>query len=112
MIEHSRTFEYSGRWLALLQWGGQMRTFVLLTILLNVLTVPWGLVPEGAASAGTLILAAAALLGKMAVVAAAIVVIESTVAKWRFFRIPEYLGVSLLLAALGTIAAYATGVAA
>jgi formate hydrogenlyase subunit 4 len=38
-----------------------------------------------------------------------IVVIESTVAKWRFFRIPEYLGVSLLLAALATVAAYVIG---
>jgi formate hydrogenlyase subunit 4 len=109
MIEHSRTFEYSGRWLALMQWGGQMRTFVLLTILLNVLTVPWGLVPDGAASPLSLTVAVVALLAKMAVVCGVIVVIESTVAKWRFFRIPEYLGVSLLLAALATVAAYVIG---
>ena len=109
MIEHSRTFEYSGRWLALMQWGGQMRTFVLLTILLNVLTVPWGLVPDGAASPLTFAVAVFALLAKMAVVCGVIVVIESTVAKWRFFRIPEYLGVSLLLAALATVAAYVIG---
>jgi formate hydrogenlyase subunit 4 len=106
MIEKSRTIEYSGRLLALMEWGGQMRTFVLLTILLNVLTVPWGLVAEGAANPATLAAAALALLGKMLLVCVLIVVIESTVAKWRFFRVPEYLGASFFLAALATITSY------
>ncbi len=109
MIERSRTLEYSGRYLALMEWGGQMRFFVLLTILLNVLTVPWGLVPENAASPLTLLLAAGALLAKMLVVCGLIVVIESTVAKWRFFRIPEYLGASFLLATLASLASYLIG---
>ncbi len=47
MIEASRTLEYSGQELALMEWGGAMRFFVLLTILLNVLTAPWGLAPDG-----------------------------------------------------------------
>ena len=106
MVERSRTLEYSGRWLALMEWGSQMRTFVLLTILLNVLTVPWGLVAEGSASLASFAVAGASLLAKMLVIAGLIVVIESTVAKWRFFRIPEYLGASFLLATLATITAY------
>ncbi|HTS14950.1 MAG TPA: NADH-quinone oxidoreductase subunit H [Candidatus Sulfotelmatobacter sp.] len=110
MIDHSRTLEYSGRLLALITWGGQMRLLVLLTILLNVLTVPWGLVPAAAAGPISLALAAVALSAKVLVVCAAIVVIESTAAKWRFFRIPEYLGASFLLAALATVTAYLTGV--
>jgi len=109
MIERSRTIEYSGRLLALMEWGGEMRFFVLLTILLNVLTVPWGLVPEGAASPLTMAGAALALFAKMLVVCGVIVVIESTVAKWRFFRIPEYLGASFLLATLATITSYLIG---
>lgn len=112
MIDHSRTLEYSGRLLALVEWGGQMRFLVLLTILLNVLTVPWGLVPDGHADALTLLLAAGALVIKVLVVCGLIVVIESTVAKWRFFRIPEYLGASFLLAALATVTAYLTGLGA
>ena len=109
MIDHSRTIEYSGRLLALMEWGGQMRFLVLLTILLNVLTTPWGLVPDGGASALTFAVAALSLTLKVLVVCAVIVVVESTVAKWRFFRIPEYLGASFLLAALATITAYLTG---
>lgn len=109
MIDHSRTLEFSGRYLALMEWGGQMRFFVLCTILLNVLTTPWGLTPEGGASVITLALAAAALLAKLLVVIAIIVVIESTVAKWRFFRIPEYLGASFLLATLAMVGFYLIG---
>lgn len=106
MIDHSRTLEFSGRYLALVEWGGQMRFFVLCTILLNVLSGPWGLVGEGSASLLTFALAAVALLLKILVVVGLVVVIESTVAKWRFFRIPEYLGASFLLAALATVAYY------
>jgi formate hydrogenlyase subunit 4 len=109
MIDHSRTLEYSGRLLALMEWGGQMRFLVLLTILLNVLTVPWGLVPADTASVVTIVGAALALGTKVLVVCGLIVVIESTVAKWRFFRIPEYLGASFLLAALATVTAYLSG---
>ena len=109
MIDHSRTLEYSGRLLALLEWGGQMRFVVLLTILLNVLTVPWGLAPADSQTPLSLLIAAAALVGKILVVCGVIVIIESTVAKWRFFRIPEYLGTSFLLAALASVTAYLAG---
>jgi formate hydrogenlyase subunit 4 len=109
MIDHSRSLEYSGRLLALMEWGGHMRFLVLLTILLNVLTVPWGLVATDTASVATILIAALALVAKVLVVCGVIVVVESTVAKWRFFRISEYLGTSFLLAALATVTAYLTG---
>lgn len=107
-IEASRTLEYSGQALALMEWGGAMKFFVLLTILLNVLTAPWGLMPEGGTSVLAVGLAIISLLGKMGVICALIVVIESTVAKWRFFRIPEFLGAAFILAALALVAFYLT----
>jgi formate hydrogenlyase subunit 4 len=108
MIESSRTLEYSGQALALMEWGGAMRLFVLLTILLNVLTAPWGLAPEGATTALAVLAALGSLLLKMLVVCLVIVGIESTVAKWRFFRIPEFLGAAFILAALAVVAFYLT----
>jgi len=54
------------------------------------------------------IVAIISLLLKMLVVCVVIVVIESTVAKWRFFRIPEYLGSAFILAALALVAYYLT----
>ena len=109
MIENSRLIEYSGQDLALMEWGGAMKTFVLLTILLNVLTAPWGLSPEGAMTVLTIVISIISLLAKMLVVCVVIVVVESSVAKWRFFRIPEYLGATFVLAALAVVAFYMTG---
>jgi formate hydrogenlyase subunit 4 len=109
MIESSRTIEFSGRGLALMEWGGAMRFFVLLTILLNVLTVPWGLAPEHASRLGVAVLVAiGSLLLKMLIVCLLIVMIESSVAKWRFFRIPEFLGAAFILATLAFITFYLT----
>jgi len=109
MIEASRLIEYSGSDLALMEWGGAMKFFVLLTILLNVLSTPAGLAPEGVsglALVGALALAVVALLGKMLLICVVIALIESSVAKWRFFRVPEFLGAALTLAALALLANY------
>lgn len=108
MIEASRLVEYSGRDLALMEWGGAMKLFVLLTILLNVLTTPWGLAPEGRTTVLAVVVALASLLLKMLAVCVVIVVIESTVAKWRFFRIPEFLGAAFILAVLAVVTFYLT----
>jgi formate hydrogenlyase subunit 4 len=108
MIETSRILEYSGQELALMEWGGAMKVFVLLTILLNVLTTPWGLAREGGTSMLAIVVAIASLLVKMLLVCGVIVVIESTVAKWRFFRIPEFLGAAFILAGLALVAFYLT----
>jgi formate hydrogenlyase subunit 4 len=106
MIEASRTIEYSGQQLALMEWGGFMRFFVLLTILLNVLTAPWGLAPEGATTLLTIVVALGTLLLKMLVICVVIVFIESSVAKWRFFRIPEFLGAALIIAGVALVTFY------
>ena len=46
MIDESKSLEYSGRGMALVKWGGQMKLFVLMCIFLNVLVTPWGLARE------------------------------------------------------------------
>jgi formate hydrogenlyase subunit 4 len=111
MIEASRTLEFSGQDLALMEWGGFMRFFVLLTILLNVLTAPWGLAPEQATTPFSMLVALVTLLLKMSVICGVIVVIESSLAKWRFFRIPEFLGAAVILAGLALVTFYLTNAA-
>lgn len=108
MIEHSRSLEYSGPGLALIEWGGSMKFFVLLVILLNVLTAPWGLAPSGATAVLGVIVALGTLLLKMFVICGVIIVIESCVAKWRFFRVPEYLGAAFILSGLAVVTFYLT----
>ena len=54
----------------------------------------------------TVLIAMVTLLLKMLVICCVIVGIESSIAKWRFFRIPEFLGAALILASLAIVAFY------
>ena len=99
MIDESKGLEYSGRGAALMKWGGAMKFFVLCCIFLNVLVAPWGL--ANAPAYWQVVLAAPLILIKIIILVLILVVIESSLAKLRLFRITEFLG-----------AAFATSVAA
>jgi len=107
MIEESRVLEYSGREYALVKWGSWMKLFLMSSIFMNVFVIPWGLGNATTMLGG--VLGALALLGKLAVCGLAIVVIDSSFAKLRFFRIAEYLGAAFLLALIGIVTSYVIG---
>ncbi|HTP28368.1 MAG TPA: NADH-quinone oxidoreductase subunit H [Anaeromyxobacteraceae bacterium] len=94
MIDESSTLEYSGKGAALMKWGGHMKLFVLLCIFLNVLTTPWGLAENQAL--GQVLLAIPLVLCKILAFVLALVVIESSLAKLRLFRISEFLGAAFI----------------
>ncbi|MBI3733416.1 MAG: NADH-quinone oxidoreductase subunit H [Chloroflexi bacterium] len=103
MIHEAMILEYSGRYLALIEWASWLKLLVFFTLLSN-LFVPWGvataLTPLAlAVSIGTLIV-------KLAVLAVAIALIETHVAKLRLFRVPELLGVSFVLALLAVTSSF------
>jgi formate hydrogenlyase subunit 4 len=89
MIDESKTLEYSGRGAALMKWGGYMKFFVLLCIFLNVLVTPWGL--AGSQHVLDLLMAIFLVLFKVFVFLLVLVLIESSLAKLRLFRITEFL---------------------
>ena len=107
MIEEGRVLEYSGRQYALVKWGSWMKLFLMSAIFMNVFVLPWGL---GTSSdlPGAL-LAIPVLLGKLALCGLAIVVLDTSFAKLRFFRIAEFLGASFLLALVGVATSYVIG---
>lgn len=107
MIDSARILEYSGPELAFMEWGSAMKLFVLLTILMNVLVVPDGLTHDGAL--GHVVVAMVTVLVKLIAVCGVIVAIESTWAKIRFFRIPEFLGAAFALSLLALITYHFTG---
>jgi formate hydrogenlyase subunit 4 len=94
MIDESKGLEYSGRGAALMKWGGSMKFLVLLCIYLNVVVTPWGLA-QGE-SLGELFLAIPLVLLKVFVFIMVLVVIESSLAKLRLFRITEFLGAAFI----------------
>ena len=107
MIEEGRVLEYSGREYALMKWGSWMKLFLLSSIFVNVFVIPWGLGTAG--NLPSALLAIPVLLGKLALCGLAIVVIDTSFAKLRFFRIAEFLGAAFLLALVGVATSYVIG---
>ncbi len=100
-IEEGRVAEHSGPGLAFLRWGSSVKQLLLFTILMNVLIAPWGMAGSGRVDA--VALAIALLFVKALAVGAVVVVIESSFAKLRLYKIPEFTVASFLLAVLAVV---------
>ncbi len=101
MIDESKGLEYSGRGAALMKWGSSMRFFVLSCIFLNVLVTPWGLALGETYQ--EVFLAVPLVLLKILAFVLVLVVIESSLAKLRLFRITEFLGAAFATSVLAMI---------
>jgi formate hydrogenlyase subunit 4 len=103
MIHEAMLLEYSGRYLALLEWAAATKLLVFFALLGN-LFVPWGvaraLTPEA------ILMALGSFLLKLLVLAAAVAGFETCVAKLRLFRVPELLSVSFVLALLAVSSSF------
>lgn len=103
MIHEAMVLEYSGRYLALVEWASGIKLLVFLTLIANVF-VPWGIatsVTPAALSIGLTVYVA-----KVAGLALLIGTIECMFAKLRLFRITDLLGVAFILALLGLLFFY------
>jgi formate hydrogenlyase subunit 4 len=103
MIHEAMVLEYSGPYLALVEWGSALKLFVFLALAAN-LFVPWGI--ARVLTPGALVIGLAALVLKLAVLATAVAVLETRVAKLRLFRVPELLSASLVLALLAVMSTF------
>jgi formate hydrogenlyase subunit 4 len=101
MIDESKSLEYSGTGMALMKWGGQMKFFVLICILLNVLVTPWGL--ASGRSISEVLLAIPLILLKTLLFLVVMVEIESSLAKLRLFRVSEFLGAAFATSVVAMI---------
>lgn len=97
MIHEAMILEYSGKRLAIMEWAAANKFFIFAAIAANVF-FPYGIAQSGDAVA--VLIGIGALLAKILLVCAAVVVIESTMAKFRFFRLPDLLITSLILSAV------------
>jgi len=104
MIHEAMLLEYSGRYLALMEWGASIKQLVLMTLLVNVF-IPVGLAGPQASAAG-LGLSLLAYLAKLLALSAAVVVVETTNAKLRLFRVPDLLSTSFVLATLALLSTF------
>ncbi len=101
MVHEAMVLEYSGRHLALIEAAASLKLLLYLSLIACVFT-PWG-TAEVDAGAWAYGLGLAAYLLKLIAGASLLAVSETATAKMRVFRVPEFLGVALMLGLLGAI---------
>jgi len=103
MIHEAMLLEYSGRYLALIEWGASIKQLVLMTLLANIF-FPIGLASETTPAAFAL--GALYLAAKLLVLAGAVVLVETCNAKLRLFRVPDLLSAAFILAMLALVSTF------
>jgi formate hydrogenlyase subunit 4 len=101
MVHEAMVLEYSGRHLAVLELAAALKLLLYIS-LIGCIFVPWGLAQPGdglAAYAVGLVTYA----GKIAAGGFLLVLIETSIAKMRVFRVPDFLGIALMLGLLATL---------
>jgi formate hydrogenlyase subunit 4 len=101
MVHEAMVLEYSGRHLAMIELAAAVK-LLLYVSLIACIFVPWGLAPTGSGPAAYAI-GAAAYVGKLAAGGFLLVLFETSIAKMRVFRVPQFLGAALMLGLLGTL---------
>ncbi|CAM5774004.1 Formate hydrogenlyase subunit 4 [Labrys miyagiensis] len=101
MVHEAMVLEYSGRHLALIELSASLKLLLYMS-LIGCVFLPWGLAAPGSGLADHLV-GVLAFLVKLAVGAGLLALFETTIAKMRVFRVPDFLGVALMLSLLGAL---------
>ena len=100
MVHEAMILEYSGRHLAMLEFAASLKLLLYIS-LIACLFAPWGLAQaEGPAGYA---LGIASYLLKLLAGAVLLAAFETTIAKMRVFRVPQFMGAALMLGLLATL---------
>lgn len=94
MIHEAMILEYSGKRLALIEWASANKFLIFLSLGAN-LFFPWGLALTNGLS--DILIALLLFAVKILVLSIFVAVLESSIAKFRFFRLPDLLFTSFIL---------------
>jgi len=106
MVHEAMVLEYSGRHLAVIEFAGSLKLLLYVSLIAAVF-LPWGLATPGA-SPGHYMIGVVTYLAKVTLAGVMLALFETTIAKMRVFRVPEFLGISLMLALLGALLMFVT----
>ncbi len=101
MVHEAMVLEYSGRHLAMIELSSQLKLLLYISLIACVFA-PWGLAPV-AAGFSAHVIGAVVYVGKIAGAGLLLALFETTVAKMRVFRVPDFIGVALMLGLLATL---------
>ncbi|TAN49241.1 MAG: formate hydrogenlyase, partial [Methylococcaceae bacterium] len=100
MVHEAMILEYSGRYLALIEWAGQLR-LMLYGVLIANMFLPWGIAENFTPMA--LAQGAGAIAAKLMGLGVILAVAETLVTKMRLFKIQGFLGFAYMLSLLGML---------
>jgi len=101
MVHEAMVLEYSGRHLALLELASWLKLLLYVSLIACLFT-PWGIAHEGK-DFGAQAVGVLAYVGKLAGAGLCLALFETTIAKMRVFRVPDFVGVALMLAFLAVL---------
>jgi len=101
MVHEAMVLEYSGRHLAVLELAAALKLLLYLSLIACIF-MPWGIAPAGSGPAAYAI-GLASYLAKIGVGGFGLVFFETSIAKMRVFRVPDFLGIALMLGLLGML---------
>ena len=107
MVHEAMVLEYSGRHLALIDLTSELK-LLLYVSLIGCLFVPWGIAAPGA-GAQAIAIGIATYVAKLAAGGVLLALFETAIAKMRVFRVPEFLGVALMLGLLAALLRFVSG---
>ena len=107
MVHEAMVLEYSGRHLAVIELAASLKLLLYMSLIACVFT-PWGLATSESPPA---VYAVDALLYvlKLAVGGFLLAFFETSIAKMRVFRVPEFLGAALMLGLLAVLLRFVSG---
>ena len=103
MIHEAMILEYSGPYLALIEWSAALKQLVLMTLLVNVF-YPFGL--SATWSQGAIFYSLALFIFKLLLLCVVVVLVEVSNAKMRLFRVPELLAIAFVLSAMALVSTF------
>ena len=90
MVDDALSYEYSGKLLAVNKWGSWIKQYLLGSVLINVFLIPWGLQTGIFGSLADIPI----MILKWIILIVILVIIESSLAKMRLFKIQDYLSIA------------------
>jgi len=106
MVHEAMVLEYSGRHLAVIEAASFVKLLLYISLICSVFA-PWGIAQAGADPAAYAI-GVLAYVAKLTIAGSLLSVFEIAIAKMRVFRVPDFLGVALMLALLATLLMFMT----
>ncbi len=101
MVHEAMILEYSGRHLAVIELAAMLKLALYISLIICVF-IPWGLAIADASVADRLF-GAFVFLAKLLAGGVALGVFETSIAKMRVFRVPDFVGAALMLGFLGAL---------